>query len=1197
VQSGVGTAVYTINSTAGACDGMSVGNSVAGTANMNGFLPFQNSTTGVQNMWNTNIANAAVDPNNASIQTTSGFAGIGTRVLFGPSSGAGIPYAIVDSSQTPAVPVYVTSYTTESDVLVAPIPSNVPIEGNPTDCVNWPNNYFGDGHALVADRNTCWLYELNVTKRCNGLLAASSETIWDMQDGNYRPWGWTSADVAGLSIFAGLIKYDEAASGQINHAIRFTMAQSKDNANDGYFVEPASHASGVNYGAPTVQGMRLRLKASYNISGLGLSTINTAILTAMQQYGLIMADNGGSGYYIGSWDSRWSSSDLTHLPGIPFSDFDVIDGPPGSTEMNPGNGSASAYPGMDTVSAPTGPPPVINSFTASDSTVSAGSPVTFNISVSGDSYDYIDMAGPVRLTQNGGGPGVNTGSVTVYPTATQTYMLYSLNQYGDNYAGTFDTSGIGPGYGVTVSTPITIEVPGSIVAPPTFTPSPGAYATTMSTNTVETISSTYPLKVTLNTTTYPFAAFYYTTDGSTPTYPPTGTTLTYPTIYQPMSKLGNHTSYIPLSASTTINALAVAPYGYASPSAISTGVFQIGPVTATPTFSPVAGSYGVAQTVAINDSTSGNTIYYTTNGTTPTTTSTQYSSAITVSANETLEAIATSVGNYNSAVATATYSIGGTAATPTFSPVAGNYVGAQTVTIGDTSSGAAIYYTTNGITPTTSSTPYSTPVTVSAAETLQAIAAGNGYTGSAVGSAAYTIVAEPPTFSPVSGSYVGPQTVTISDTSSGVTIYYTTNGTAPSTSSPVYGSAITVSANETVQAIAASSGLSASAIGSAAYTIQASTPTFSPVAGNYGVTLTVTISDATPSSAIYYTTDGSTPTYPVTSTTQLYSAPISVPATVTLNAIATAAGNSNSSVGSAVYTITIGGQAATPTFSPNTGGVYIGPQTVSISDTSIGTSTYYTLTPGTTGTTPTTNSTLYTGPVSVPSTSVLEAIAVGGGFTPSAAGSAPYNITIVASYVQQCLNSASSSTVSCTLSGVTAGDALMIGVWENKGSGSVVLNSVTSSSGTPSNVIANYSGSSTYGLLSAYLLPNAAAGSITITANFSGTASSWISVVEYTNVAASPLDVSGDGSTGSSGALNSANFTTTATNDMLWSMCYGEFSTWTPGTTPVAWTQVKLTTDNHFFIEDGLAGAAGSYYGQCNNSSSGPDSIITVALK
>ena len=99
---------------------------------------------------------------------------------------------------------------------------------------------------------------------------------------------------------------------------------------------------------------------------------------------------------------------------------------------------------------------MINSFTASPQTVSAGSPVTFNYSVTGDSYDYIDMIGPVRLTPNGGGPGINTGSVTIYPTATQTYTLYSVNQYGNN--------GSGAGYGVTPSTPITIEVPGSVVA-------------------------------------------------------------------------------------------------------------------------------------------------------------------------------------------------------------------------------------------------------------------------------------------------------------------------------------------------------------------------------------------------------------------------------------------------------------------------------------------------------------------------------------------------------------------------------------------------------------------------------------------------------------------------------------------------------------------------------------------------------------
>jgi hypothetical protein len=79
-QSGVGSAVYTINTATGACAGMSVGSSVAGTANMNGFVPFQNATTGVVGLWNTNIANAAIDPNNAVIQTTSGYAGESTRV-------------------------------------------------------------------------------------------------------------------------------------------------------------------------------------------------------------------------------------------------------------------------------------------------------------------------------------------------------------------------------------------------------------------------------------------------------------------------------------------------------------------------------------------------------------------------------------------------------------------------------------------------------------------------------------------------------------------------------------------------------------------------------------------------------------------------------------------------------------------------------------------------------------------------------------------------------------------------------------------------------------------------------------------------------------------------------------------------------------------------------------------------------------
>ena len=529
-QSGVSSAVYTINTATGQCDGMSLGTSVAGTANLNGFVPFQNATNGLVSQWNTNIANAAVDPNNAAIQTTSGFAGESTHVNFGSSPGdGGIPFMIVDSGTTPRVPINVIDYANNSDVVVAPYPANVPIEGDLAACSGWPDTYQGDAHTNVLDRNGCWEYETFNTNYCNGLYDASGEVIWDMANGNYRPWGWTSTDAAGLSVMAGLVKYDEAASGTIKHAIRYTMQQSKNDANGGDFVEPASHAAGTVYGAPVVEGMRIRLNSTFDISGY--SAIDQAILTAFQQYGMIMADNGGYLYIQGATDSRWDDSDLESLAGIPSSDFTVI-------QMTP------EYPGYDSVTAPTGSAPVISGFTVSDQTVSAGTPVTFTYSVSGDSYDYIDMIGPVKA----GG-----GSVTISPTATQTYTLYSVNQYGDN--------GAGEGYGVTTSTPITVVVPGSTVVAPTFTPSAGTYSTATA--------------VTFNSTTYPYATFYYTTDGSTPTYPPTGTTMEYPVIPPPMSPQNTGAlADITVSTSSTIKAIAVAP-GYSSPSAVSSATYTI----------------------------------------------------------------------------------------------------------------------------------------------------------------------------------------------------------------------------------------------------------------------------------------------------------------------------------------------------------------------------------------------------------------------------------------------------------------------------------------------------------------------------------------------------------------------------------------------------------------------------------------------
>jgi hypothetical protein len=250
-----------------------------------------------------------------------------------------------------------------------------------------------------------------------------------------------------------------------------------------------------------------------------------------------------------------------------------------------------------------------------------------------------------------------------------------------------------------------------------------------------------------------------------------------------------------------------------------------GTPAATPVFNPAAGSYTSVQSVTITDATPGSTIYYTTNGTTPTTASTLYTGAIAVSATTTINAVAVASGYTNSAVATATYTIGvapPTLPTPTFSPAAGSYTSVQSVTITDATAGSTIYYTTNGTTPTTASTLYTGAITVGATTTINAIAVATGYTNSAVATANYTIAAttvSTPTFSPTAGSYSGTQSVTITDATPGSTIYYTTNGTMPTTASTLYTGAITVSATTTIEAIAVATGYTNSAVATATYTV------------------------------------------------------------------------------------------------------------------------------------------------------------------------------------------------------------------------------------------------------------------------------------------------------------------------------------------------------------------------------------------
>ena len=367
------------------CSAVSLGQG----GSLNGFLPFP-----ADNAWNQNIASAPVDPNSAAIINFIG-ANDPLHPDFGSGeyngSSIGIPYIVVDSQQTP-IAINFTAYGDESDPGPMPVPANAPIEG-------YPNPGSGDRHVLVVDNSTCWLYELYSSyPQTDGSWNVASAAVWDLLADEQRPLTWTSADAAGLSIFAGLARYDEVASGEIKHALRFTLQNSR-----AAFVPPASHwaATSTNANAAPM-GMRLRLKASFDVSKF--SAANQVILKALQQYGMIMADNGSNMYISGAPDERWNNDDLHSLDQVTASDFEVV-------QMNP----IYTQPNL-----PTGAAPVISSFTASANNVVAGTEVTLSWNAVGASYyDVTPQIGAIRGT-----------TIVVTPSQTTTYTLNATNEFG-----------------------------------------------------------------------------------------------------------------------------------------------------------------------------------------------------------------------------------------------------------------------------------------------------------------------------------------------------------------------------------------------------------------------------------------------------------------------------------------------------------------------------------------------------------------------------------------------------------------------------------------------------------------------------------------------------------------------------------------------------------------------------------------------
>lgn len=271
------------------------------------------------NAWNRDISKDPVDPNSASYINYILQSGSYLHPDFGSDPGTGelygIPYLVVPESE-PEIAINFTAYGNQSDAGPYPIPLNAPIEGG--------SGSGGDRHVLAVRSGECKLYELYRAFPQASAWNADSGAVFDLRANTLRPAGWTSADAAGLPILAGLVRYDEVAAGVIRHAVRFTVASTQK-----AYITPARHwaSSNLNPNAPPM-GLRLRLKASYDLSGFtGQARV---ILIALKQYGMLVADNGSSWYITGAADARWDNDDLGQLKDVPGSAFEVVQVQPGT---------------------------------------------------------------------------------------------------------------------------------------------------------------------------------------------------------------------------------------------------------------------------------------------------------------------------------------------------------------------------------------------------------------------------------------------------------------------------------------------------------------------------------------------------------------------------------------------------------------------------------------------------------------------------------------------------------------------------------------------------------------------------------------------------------------------------------------------------------------------------------------------------
>jgi len=289
----------------------------------------------LSNPWNMDVSDAPVNPNSANYIANINANDVNNTKVhpdFGENPTYGIPYTTVNGNTQGLVPINFNPNGSMDESDPGPTDFHYPIPGDaPVEGTDDPNND-GDRHVLVVDTDNCILYELYrafpaPSQRPATSWTVDSTAIWDLNSSvvQQRPLGWTSADAAGLPIFPGLARCDEAMTGTIKHAFRFTVSETRE-----AYVFPASHLTYGNTGANyPPMGLRFRLKANYDLSSMmdGQHPQALAIAQALKTYGMMIADNGSNWYISGEADRNncWDDTDLDALKAIPGTAFEVVD--------------------------------------------------------------------------------------------------------------------------------------------------------------------------------------------------------------------------------------------------------------------------------------------------------------------------------------------------------------------------------------------------------------------------------------------------------------------------------------------------------------------------------------------------------------------------------------------------------------------------------------------------------------------------------------------------------------------------------------------------------------------------------------------------------------------------------------------------------------------------------------------------------